>query len=40
MDKKIVLSADIIASTSLSDGEKSILQAGLQELPLLFENNF
>ena len=40
MDKKIVLSADIIASTSLSDGEKSILQAGLQELLQLIENKF
>lgn len=40
MDKKIVLSADIIASTSLSNDEKKILEAGLQELLLLIENKF
>ncbi len=40
MDKKIVLSADIIASTSLSNDEKIILENGLEELLLLIEQHF
>lgn len=40
MKNKIVLSGDIVASTSLSDAAKSILELELKTLISLLENNF
>ena len=40
MNKKIVLSGDIVASTSLNDEAKSILELELKTLISILENSF